>query len=85
MVNTSKIAISTDNNTRTKVLEGLPSPKTSASLTSYYTYQVSTYNNTVNAYATITTDGDMTIATSKEEPYTSGYGFRIHGAYIIDE
>ncbi len=83
-INTSKLTISNNNNNPTKILEGLPIAKTRAALTGYYTVSTSNKNNSKNIYSRVI-DGDILLATSREETYTSGYGIIITGAYIIDE
>ena len=83
-VDTSKLSLSTNPNSgyNTNIMKGFPKPVSTAYLTS--SYWCSGIGR-VMMYSAIDSSGNLNIAQSARDQYTSGYGMVIEGVYITSE
>ena len=84
-INTSQLSLSTNNNNQTIIASGFPKPKGTIGISSYYTVTLSNGHSTQYNWTKINQNGELCLSTSVENKYTSGYGIRILGTYILKE
>ena len=85
-INTSELTISKNPNKPTVIASGFPEPDMISALASYYTFISSSgsYSMEYN-WTGIDQNENLSLCQDGTDTYTSGYGIRIIGAYIINE